>query len=303
MPPILKRPWRLLMTAPLISVIVPTFNRAELLNRAIGSVMAQSFKDFDLWIVDDGSTDNTKEVVLKLIGKYKEENKIHYLKTENKGVSSARNWGVEHSKGKWLAFLDSDDQWLKDKLEKQVDYTKENSDVPLVHGEEIWIRKGKRVNQKKIHKKCGGRIFQKCVPLCLISPSAVMIRRDVFNQHGGFDEEFTVCEDYDLWLKLTSLYKVGFIETPIIKKYGGHPDQLSHKFKAMDYWRVRALFRILSLRDLSSENVNMVKEEIIKKSQILIEGYKKHNNMENFHEIYQILSTIKEKEYLTTPNA
>ena len=215
---------------PLISVIIPTFNRAHVLLKAIDSVLKQTYKNFEVIVVDDGSTDGTTE----LLSSYIKEGKILYLKQENKGVSSARNFGVKSSKGDWLAFLDSDDEWLKHKLQKQVELLTERPDLRLVHGEELWVRNGKRVNQKKIHQKFGGFIYEKCLPLCLISPSAVMIERKLYEEMGGFDEEFTVCEDYDLWLKITSLYEVGFVSDPIIYKYGGHEDQLSHKYFAMD---------------------------------------------------------------------
>lgn len=261
-----------------VTVVIPTYNRGYVLERAINSVLNQSFIVHELLIVDDGSTDNTSDVLRY----YDNIPLVKVITTENRGVSAARNIAIKQAEGEWIALLDSDDEWLTHKLEVQMAFLKENPLLPLVHGEEIWIRNGKRVNQRKIHQKFGGHIFQRCLPLCLISPSASVIRKDVLEELGYFDEEFEVCEDYDLWLKLTSLYEVGFIEAPVITKYGGHEDQLSRKFKAMDFWRIKSLMRILEIRKLSTDDRQAVLKEVIKKGDILKMGYVKHKNMENY---------------------
>ncbi len=268
-----------------ISVVIPTYNRSQTLTRAIKSVLAQTYQDFDLWIVDDGSTDSTEQLVKSFSA---EHSAIFYLKQDNKGVSAARNFGVSKSSGDWIAFLDSDDEWLPNRLESQVRMIEANPELPLIHGEEIWVRKGKRVNPKFIHQKFGGHIFEKCLPLCLISPSASLIRRDVLSEVGGFDEDYVVCEDYDLWLKITSLYPVGFISDPIIVKYGGHEDQLSVRYFAMDYYRITAMDRITKIRDLSQDSYFAVRDEIAKKSKILLKGYLKHQNMQHFDHVMNI---------------
>jgi glycosyltransferase involved in cell wall biosynthesis len=268
-----------------IDVIIPSYNRAHCLLRAVDSVLGQTYQDFNLLVIDDGSTDNTFE----LLKPYIDDKKLTYLKTENRGVSAARNFGVQNSISKWIAFLDSDDEWLPHKLTAQVEFIQQNPQIPLVHGEETWIRKGKRVNPKNIHKKFGGRIFERCLPLCLISPSATILKRELLTEVGGFDEDYVVCEDYDLWLKITSLYEVGFIEEPIITKYGGHDDQLSAKYFAMDFWRIKALDRILKIRKLTPEQIQLAKAEIIRKGQLLLAGYQKHGNMSDFPEVQRIV--------------
>lgn len=268
------------------SVIIPTYNREKVLERAIDSVLNQSFKDFELIVVDDGSTDQTSEILKKY------DKNIKVIRTENKGVSAARNLGVQHASGIWLSFLDSDDEWLKFKLQKQAQFIIENPNTPLVHGEEIWIRNGRRVNQKNKHQKYGGRIFQKCLPLCLISPSAVSIRKDIYLENGGFDEEFIVCEDYDLWLKLTSLYEVGFIEEPIINKYGGHDDQLSARYKAMDLYRLKSMLRIMEIRNLEEEDLRACKIEVLKKAEILQKGFEKHGNTSKVREVQSLVAGV-----------
>ena len=275
------------------TVIIPTYNRAHTLKRAIDSVLNQTYKNFELIVVNDGSTDSTEDVLIS----YGDQIKI--LCTENRGVSAARNYAVSKAQGSWLAFLDSDDEWLENKLEKQNKFIMNNPNIPIVHGEEIWIRKGRRVNPKFKHKKHGGFIFQKCLPLCLISPSAVCIEKNVFLEHEGFDEEYVVCEDYDLWLKLTSLYEVGFIEDSIIKKYGGHDDQLSAKYKAMDYWRLKSMLRILKIRNLNKEDTQACLNEIKTKSSILLLGYEKHGHLDKVIEVKELLREL-ENDHLSS---
>ena len=284
---------------PFISVIIPTYNRAKELKRAVESVLNQDYTNFDLWIIDDGSTDETSKLIEHFQISLSKEVKdfkpiIHYIKTANQGVSAARNVGIKHSKSDWCAFLDSDDEWLKDKLSRQVEFSLDNPEIRIVHGEEIWVRRGKRVNQKKIHQKSGGRIFQRCLKLCLISPSAVMIERGLLEEMNGFDENFVVCEDYDLWLKITSKYEVGYIKEPLITKYGGHDDQLSHKFKAMDYFRVKSIHNLLKSSKIDGEDKQRAEEEIVRKADILLLGYKKHNNLEHFDEIKKIKMIYQE---------
>ncbi|MEI8345912.1 MAG: glycosyltransferase [Pseudomonadota bacterium] len=271
---------------PKIAVIIPTYNRFRVLGHAIESVLAQDYQDFELWIVDDASTDETANLVKKYLSA-----RVHYVRVDcNYGVSFARNLGVAMSQSDWVAFLDSDDQWLPQKLSKQMEFASHHFDIQLIHGEEIWIRHGKRVNQKKIHQKFGGWIFQKCLPLCLISPSAVIMKRELYQQMGGFDESFPVCEDYDLWLKITCRYEVGFISEPIIKKFGGHEDQLSQKYKAMDYWRIKAMSRLGKNILLSEEDLRALKEQIKLKGEILLNGYRKHGNLEAMEEIRVLLN-------------
>jgi len=197
---------------PKVSVILPTFNRCETLSRAIESVLAQTFEDFDLFIIDDGSTDKTKELVQSL-----DDPRVQYLYQKNQGVSSARNLGVKKSKGQWVALLDSDDEWENTRLEEQIDFSYKNQSLPLIYCEETWIRNGVRVNLKKKHKKLGGDIFGPSLKQCLIGPSASLIKRDLFLEVGLFDESFPICEDYELWIRVTSKYPIG-LSKPAIER-------------------------------------------------------------------------------------
>lgn len=270
---------------PFFSVIIPSFNRAQCLSRSLGSVAQQSFKDFEILFVDDGSTDQTQTQLANLQQGPLQALKFRSFFQNQGGVSSARNLGIRKARGRWLAFLDSDDEWLPTKLEQQFQMIQQREDLKIFHGEEIWIRNGVRVNPMKKHQKTGGWIYRNCLPLCCISPSTVVIHKDVFSQVGAFDESFEVCEDYELWLRITSQFEVGFTTENLTVKYGGHEDQLSRKYFAMDYWRVLALSKALSLLPLTSEQKIMTAEMLIQKADILIQGYLKHNNTKNLSEV------------------
>lgn len=269
---------------PLVSVIIPSYNRRESIQRAIHSVFSQTYKHFELIVVDDGSTDGTWEALLP----YHQQSQIRLIGQHQLGVSAARNCGVRAAQGEWLAFLDSDDEWLEDKLLRQVDWALQNWVVPIIHGEEIWIRNGVRVNQRKKHQKKGGWIFTDALKLCCMSPSSIMIRRDFFEEFGGFREDFPVCEDYHLWLHMTSQTPVGFIEDPVVVKYGGHEDQLSRKYVAMDYYRILSIADVLRTRKLSDVWRKEALQELKRKSDILLKGYQKHNNMSQYEKVLSI---------------
>ena len=257
-----------------ISVIIPTFNRLDLLKRAIDSVLNQSIKPYDIIVVDDGSIDDTSEMIQH---KYKS---INLIQQKNSGVSAARNNGIKNAQGDWIALLDSDDEWGKNKLEEQVNNLTDNPKYEFCHTNEIWIRNGIRVNQKKRHKKYGGFIFDKCLDICRISPSSVLFNKNILNHVGWFDEKLPVCEDYDLWLRITAEYEILFIDKPLIVKYGGHNDQLSNSVEAIERFRIKALQSLLENSELSKNNRIHAIEMIIKKLNIYLKGLvkrKKHD--------------------------
>ncbi|NJL23769.1 MAG: glycosyltransferase [Calothrix sp. SM1_5_4] len=265
----------------LVTIIIPTFNRAAVLARAVASVRRQTFKNWELLVVDDGSTDETAERLQSWSDADFRLRAFHL--PQNRGVSHARNFAAARAQGAWLAFLDSDDEWLPHKLERQMALTLSHE---FIHGEEIWIRDGKRVNPMKKHAKSGGRIFSRSVDLCCISPSTTLISRRLFQEHGGFREDFPVCEDYELWLRLCARYDVGFVPDPVIIKHGGHADQLSRRFKAMDYFRVKALMPFVEAPDgLSPEERLHAAATAMKKCEILLNGYRKHGDSQNYAEV------------------
>ncbi|MDZ7263035.1 MAG: glycosyltransferase, partial [candidate division KSB1 bacterium] len=195
---------------PLVSVIIPTYNRAAWLEGAIESILDQSYSNFEILVIDDGSTDDTPGIAAR----YGET--VRYISQPNRGPAAARNLGVKYATGHYIAFLDSDDRWRKHKLFQQVALMVSDPSIKICYTDEIWIRRGRRVNQRKIHRKYSGWIYQRCLPLCIISPSSVMIHRDLFSEVGGFDENLPVCEDYDLWLRISCTYPIAFIDQPLI---------------------------------------------------------------------------------------
>ncbi len=256
-----------------VSVIIPTFNRQAVIGRALASVYAQSRLPDEVIVVDDGSNDDTAALIKERFPD------VIYLYQENSGVSAARNRGILEAKSEWLAFLDSDDEWLPKKLEHQLQSLSEQPNLKICHTEEIWIRNGKRVNQMDKHAKSGGWIFNKCLPLCAMSPSSIIIHRTLFNELGGFDENLPACEDYDLWLRMTARYPVLFIETAQINKYGGHDDQLSRKFWGMDRFRIASLEKTINSGLLNRADRKAAIEMLIKKTEIYLKGLRKRKKM------------------------
>lgn len=266
-----------------MSVIIPTFNRAQWLVKAIDSVLKQTYSNFELLVVDDGSTDETYHVVSPY------QNQVKYFKQPNKGVAAARNFGIKNSCGRLLAFLDSDDQWNKRKLEIQVNAMTAEPSVKICYTREIWIRNGARVNPKYYHRKYSGWIYQKCLPRCIVSASSVLIDREVFRQIGLFDEEMTVCEDYDFWLRVSCIYPIILIDQPLIEKYGGHQDQLSTMFWGMDRFRVRSLVKILEQNRLSLEDHQATVAMLRKKCSILAQGFLKRGKTDEADHYFSLI--------------
>ena len=280
----------------MVDIVIPFHNRKHLLKRAILSVKRQTFKDWFLWLVDDGSEDGASEYTREI---FKRSLPFKLLSSQNnQGVSVARNKGIHQGRGEWIAFLDSDDEWLPEKLETQINYIKANPSCSFVHSNEIWLKEGHVFPQKQKHKKTGGRIFKKSLALCCISPSAALVKRSLLEEIGLFREDFPVCEDYDLWLRITSRFSVGFVKKPLIIKHGGHPGQLSQKYKAMDYWRIKALKPFLTDSVITEEEREEVQQTLIKKCQILLKGYEKHKNLKNREEILNILSFAENQKIL-----
>ncbi len=261
----------------MISIVIPVYNRKELVRRAIRSALSQTHTDFEIIVVDDGSDDGTAQLLEETYG---EQDRILILpQATNRGVSASRNLGIGAASGEWIALLDSDDEWRPPKLERQLSALLE-SELRVCHTNEIWIRNGVRVNPHKHHRKRGGRIFFDALPLCAMSPSSIVVRRDVFDSIGLFDETLPACEDYDLFLRLTCRFDVLYVDEELVVKYGGHDDQLSRAHCAMDRFRVKALDRVLteSVGKLTAEEKEAARMMLLQKARIVYDGAVKRGN-------------------------
>ena len=261
-----------------VSVIIPTYNREKFISECVQSVLAQTLPAREIIIVDDGSTDATYNILRDLGFNSLSTKKtvLRYFFQQNRGVSSARNLGIKEARSEYIALLDSDDLWLKSKLDRQVSaFQNDTQSSRLCHTDEIWIRNGVRVNQHKKHKKHGGNVFQSCLKLCCISPSSAMMHRSVFEDFGFFDEDLPACEDYDFWLRYSAKEDVNFIDEPLIIKKGGHSDQLSGAHWGMDRFRIYSIEKILKEPDLTLVHKTEAIHEAILKLEILINGSQK----------------------------
>ncbi len=250
-----------------ITAILPTYNRAKFLQSSIESILKQTYKIDEIIVIDDGSTDDTQKIL-------KTFKMIKLIKTKNFGVSHARNMGIKNTKNDWIVFLDSDDTWESDKIEKQVTFHLNNPKILISHTGEKWIREGKNIKYSKLLEKPSGNCFLQNIPRCKIAASSIIIHKSIFDDIGYFDENLKVCEDYDMWLRISYKYKIGLISEELITKFAGH-SQLSSSIFAIDRYHIYSLQKFLK-----SKFKNEIKSAILTKCNILVKGAKKHNNQE-----------------------
>jgi hypothetical protein len=193
------------------------------------------------------------------------------------------------ARGRYVAFLDSDDLWLGKKLEIQTGFMEQHNEVQVCQTEEIWVRRGVRVNPKSKHAKPSGDIFRRSLDCCLVSPSAVMMTKELLSRLGGFDESLPVCEDYDLWLRIGVDHLVPLIPLPLVVKRGGHSDQLSHSMWGMDRYRVQSLRNLLA-NGLTGEKRQWVLEALKRKIFVLCQGARKRGKEREANGYETILS-------------
>jgi len=258
-----------------VSVIIPVFNRGRRLEKAVVSVLEQEGVDFELIVVDDGSTEPAEDVFRQV------EDRGHTVIrcSRNRGPGAARNTGVRQAKGRWLSFLDSDDYWLPGKLQSHL-HSLEESGLSIGQTEEIWYREGQRVNPPKPHRIQGGDLFGRSLKAVCVSSSTVMLKRELFSRFEGFDEDFFVCEDYDLWLRVSAAELFDYCPRELVVKHGGHTDQLSQALPAMDRFRIVSLLKLLVHEELEQAQVALARKELERKLRILGKGARKRGKDE-----------------------
>lgn len=275
-----------------ISVIIPTWNRAEYLQRAMESVKKQTLSCSELIIVDDGSTDKTKRCVSTFAKDCSFP--VIYLHQENRGPAAARNRGISSAAYPFLAFLDSDDHWEKNKLALQYEALLEHSQALISHTEEQWLRRGKHLNQKKIHQPRTGDIFSHCLQLCAVGMSTVMVRKEFFAAIGLFNEDLRCCEDYDLWLRASSSLEFLLVKAPLTIKEGGRDDQVSYQYRVgMDKFRIYSILSVLLNGTLDHIQRIAALMDLEKKSRVYGQGCVKHLRVEEGKRYLQIADWAK----------
>ena len=258
-----------------VSIIIPTYNREYCLQKAINSVLAQTYPHFELIVVDDGSIDNTEN----LVKNYNAD--IVYIQQKNRGPAAARNRGVQAARYELMAFLDSDDRFAENKLEVQVRTMQEKQAYLISHTQEIWYRNGRILNQKIRHKKNSGDIFNQSLELCAVGMSTVMMHREIFERYGLFDEDFPCCEDYEYWLRVSAEQKFLLIDQPLTLKDGGRDDQISSLYRmGMDRFRIQAIIKMMASGGLTAEQKESAMAELQRKCTIYGRGCIKHGRIE-----------------------
>lgn len=265
-----------------ISVVIPTYNRYQVLKRALTSVFKQTYLPAEVIVIDDGSTDNTSQVI-------QDFPQVKYFYQDNCGVSSARNLGIQKADYEWIAFLDSDDEWHLDKLEKQVAFHQDNPEILMSYTDELWLRDGVEVKIPKKFHKIGKDVFLENLEYCNIAPSSSLLHKKLFDVIGLFDESLEVCEDYDLWLRILTKYDIGLLNKKLINKYGGDADQLSTKFWGMDRFRVISLEKLL---DSDMDRKDIVLDVILKKYMTLLKGAEKYDRIEDIKKYSKRLNEL-----------
>jgi glycosyltransferase involved in cell wall biosynthesis len=277
-----------------VSVVIPTFNRSSLLKRAVDSVFSQTLQCSELIVVDDGSTDKTLELLQDWSISTRIMCKIHTQ--DNRGPAAARNSGVRLAIFPYIAFLDSDDHWQRRKLEMQYQYLVDNPDCRISHTCEKWLRRGEHLNQKKQHIPRNGDIFSQCLGLCAVGMSTVMMKRDLFDEVGFFDESLRCCEDYDLWLRISCRYPFLLVNIPLTVKEGGRKDQVSSQYAlGMDRMRIYSLRKLLDSGVLNCRQHLMALQELKRKSTIFGNGCLKHEKTELGRSFLDLIPVYEEK--------
>jgi len=269
----------------LVSVIIPTRDRAGLVMRAVASVLAQTHGALDVLVVDDGSTDDTQDRLVRL-----DDSRVRLLRHDRpRGVSAARNAGLAAARGDYLALLDSDDTWLPTKVERLLAFARAN-DYAICQNQEIWMRDGKRVNPGRDQRKMAGDFFEAALVRCLVSPSSVLFSREFVETVGTFDETLPACEDYDLWLRALLRYPVGLLDEWLTVRYGGRPDQLSEAFIGMDLFRIRSMAKLLGRSDLTAWHRDCIRKELQRKAAVYVRGCLKNDRPEEAGRVRELVA-------------
>jgi len=275
-----------------VSVILPTYNRSRMISEAIDSVLNQTFKDFELIVVDNYSTDNTESAVQS----YRDK-RIRYYKNHNHGlVSVSRNYGIEKSGGEYIAFLDDDDLWLPEKLEKQLILLDSNKELGLVYSDYYNMdSNGNLIGEPCFRslKPFRGNVFNELIVVNFVPQLTVLIRREALDVVGGFNLKYRIAQDYDLWLRIAERYLIDFTEEPLAKYriHGGNVSgnqrlSISENIQVVDYW-------LKKKRDIDRQFRKKAKQEqAIRHTWLLLYYFRNHENRKTLSSCLNLIKLL-----------
>lgn len=296
------------MEKPLVSVIIPVYNRNFLLKEAVLSVAAQTFTNFELIIIDDCSNCDPEPEIAMLPGIKNINLKFIKLKKHSGMPGFVRNKGASEAQGDFLAFLDSDDLWLPEKLQTQLDFIfaddelrkryaqsnfsifpnpdepyllqDEKTKTVICHTREKWIRGSKIISQTSQKHNRSGDIFSDCLLKCIMGPSTVMVGTELFKKTGGFREDLEIAEDYELWIRIAAFYNALYIDKPLTVKRAGKWEQLSQKYNQIEIFRIDALGELIKNNFFPPQKLAEAKAVFAQKCRIYAAGCRKRGKIE-----------------------
>jgi len=232
-----------------VSVVIPTYNRANVLANSIESVLAQTYKDYELIVVDDGSTDDTAE----LMQKYLEDERVRYIQLEkNAGVSNARNVGAQNAMGEWIAFQDCDDHWRPQKLEKQMAFIKANPNCGLLYSAYEFHMPDNPEAIKVPQGVCSGELVNALLIHNRIGAPTVLVQKKLFIDLGGFDLSYPALEDWDFAIKAAIATEIGYVDEPLVD---AHYTEGSISRSVFNYYQARCMLIASYRGELEKRNL------------------------------------------------
>lgn len=242
---------------PQVSVILTTYNRADLIGEAIKSVLAQTYRDWELIVMDDGSTDGTGEVVKAFVQK---DSRIRHIRQSNRGISAARARSIAFARGEYVAFLDDDDEFMADKLEFQVRFLDAHPEIGMVYSYVDMVDAEKKLIQK--WPSYGfAQNFVELIKDCFIQPNAALVRMECFKKLGTFRSDFRGGDDYEMWLRIAKFYPIAFLPVTV-GIYRWHASNMSYNWRKRCFNDVN-VFKAVSAYGLSPAERKAVVQRVI----------------------------------------
>lgn len=220
---------------PEVSAVIPAYNAARYLGEAIDSALAQTFRDLEIIVIDDGSTDDTARVVARYGGS------VRSISQPNRGVSSARNRGIEESRGRYVAFLDADDVWMPAKLQRQLEALRENPQTRACYSAHLWVDDRLAPLRENRGPRRGTALEDLLRTGNVVgSPSSVIVERSIFSEVGGFSDAFSLCADWEMWVRIAARTEFAYINEPLVQ-YRVHADSMSRNVPLLEDESIRTL--------------------------------------------------------------